>query len=516
MTDKILIVDFGSQFTQLISRRLRELNILSNSIRPEVLTKFDFDKVKGIILSGGPNSVSLINKKHREILEIIFEKKIPILGICYGFQILCQLLGGKISFGKKREFGKTNLQILENSPLFSYKWKVNKIKTVWMSHGDHVSKLPKNFKLLASSENLEYSIAGDTKKKYYGIQFHPEVSHTQDGNEILKNFSLKICKIKTSWTISNYKNLILDDIRQKVGNAKVILGLSGGVDSAVAAALISKSIGKNLHCLLIDTGFMREGEIEEIVKFFKENFELNIININKSDLFFNKIKNVKNPERKRKIIGRNFIKIFEEEAKKIKGVEFLAQGTLYPDVIESLAIVGEKKVTIKSHHTVGGLPKKMKLKLLEPLKLLFKDEVREIGRSLGIPKKIIDRHPFPGPGLAIRIIGNVSKEKVKIIKQADKLFIEQLKKSNLYNKIWQAFTVLLPVKTVGVMGDNRTYEYVCVLRAVTSKDGMSAECYNFSSEFIKTVATKIVNEVEGINRVVYDHTNKPPGTIEWE
>jgi len=512
--EKILIIDFGSQLTKLIARRIRDIGVYSEVLTPKQISKLeDFDQIKGIILSGGPSTVT--KKKYESIPKKIFDQKIPILGICYGLQLISKIFGGKIkSSNKRREFGRAFL--INKKPSLLTKNFFNTKQSVWMSHEDAVYKLPKNFKIIASTKNSKLTIIENTKEKIYGVQFHPEVTHTDNGKKILANFVFLICKIKKKWNISSQKKFLIKEIKKIVKKEKVICALSGGVDSSVVALLIHKAIRKNLICIMVDTGLMRKNEFKFTYKKFKKKYNLNVKLINASQLFLKKLKNTSDPEKKRKIIGNLFIKIFEKEAKKINNVKFLAQGTLYPDIIESRSSTGSKTSKIKSHHNVGGLPKKMNLKLLEPLKEFFKDEVRILGKTLGLSKDINFKHPFPGPGLGIRIIGKITKEKVKILQEADNIFINELVNNNLYDKIWQAYAALLPFKTVGVMGDSRTYEYTCMLRAVTSEDGMTADYFNFEKYFLDKVSSKIVNNVKGINRVVFDITSKPPSTIELE
>tara|TARA_B100000886_G_C20422778_1_gene492376 strand:+ start:1568 stop:3130 length:1563 start_codon:yes stop_codon:yes gene_type:complete len=513
--EKIIIIDFGSQVTKLIARRVRDLGVYSEIITPKDIEKLNtFLNVKGIILSGGPSTVT--KKKFQRVPKIIFEKKIPILGICYGLQLIAKLYGGKIkSSNKKREFGRTFIQNQKKS-LLTHKFFADKKKAVWMSHEDAVTKLPKNFKTIATTKDSKFTIIENSKKKIYGVQFHPEVTHTDNGKLLFRNFLFLICKIKKQWNISSQKKRLIKEIRRKVANKKVICALSGGVDSSVVALLIHKAIKKNLICIMVDTGLMRKNEFKYTHKILKKKYKLNIKLINASDLFLKKLKHITSPEIKRKIIGNLFIKIFEKEAKKIKDIKFLAQGTLYPDIVESRSPTGGKTSKIKSHHNVGGLPKRMNLRLIEPLKEFFKDEVRILGSSLGLSPKIVARHPFPGPGLGIRIVGKIDRERIRILQEADHIFINELIEKNLYNKIWQAYAALLPIKTVGVMGDSRTYEYTCLLRAVTSEDGMTADYFNLPKYFLDQISNKIINSVKGINRVVYDITSKPPSTIELE
>ncbi len=512
--EKIVIIDFGSQVTKLIARRVREEGVYSEVITPYEVEKIkEYSSIKGLILSGGPSTV--ISKKFQSIPKDLFEKKIPILGICYGLQLIAKIFGGKVkSLNKKREFGRAHLYKKKKSTLINN--FITSKTSVWMSHEDAVVKLPKNFKIIASTKNSKFTIIENTKSKIYGVQFHPEVTHTDNGNQIFKNFLFSICKIKKNWNVKSQKIRLINEIKKKVKKDKVICALSGGVDSSVVALLINKAIKKNLVCIMVDTGLMRKNEFKYTFEVFKKKYKLNVKLINASKFFLSRLKNISNPEKKRKIIGNLFIKIFEKEAKKQKKIKFLAQGTLYPDIIESKSSTGSKTSKIKSHHNVGGLPKKMNLKLIEPLKELFKDEVRILGNSLGLIKDINFKHPFPGPGLGIRIIGNITSERVKILQEADSIYINELVKSDLYDKIWQAYAALLPIKTVGVMGDSRTYENICLLRAVTSEDGMTADYYSFPKNFIDNISNKIINNVKGINRVVYDITSKPPSTIELE
>jgi len=514
--NKILIIDFGSQFTQLIARRIRELGVFSEIISHKKVNKANIMKenIGGIILSGGPLNV-YENDKFKFDKKIL-RLNIPVLGICFGHQILSKELGGKVKKSNHREFGLAEIRKINNSLLTRNFFNKKNINDVWMSHADQVSKMPKNFKIIASSKNSKLTIIENDSKKFYGVQFHPEVTHSNKGKVILSNFIFLICNMKKNWSSKDQKLKLIKEIKEQVGKNKVICGLSGGVDSSVVAQLLSKAIGKKLTCIFVNNGLLRKNEEIQVVNTFKKKLKINLIYINAEKEFIKKLSNVSNPEKKRKIIGNLFIKIFERYAKKIKNVKFLAQGTLYPDLIESKSVTGSQTSKIKSHHNVGGLPKKMKLKLVEPLKFLFKDEVRRLGLELNLSKDIISRHPFPGPGLAIRMPGIITNEKIKILKEADYYFIKELRKFNLYDKIWQAYAALLPVKTVGVMGDNRTYEYICLLRAITSDDGMTADFYNFDKKFMQTISNKIINNIRGINRIVYDITSKPPSTIELE
>ena len=513
--NKILIIDFGSQFTQLIARRIRELGVFSEIISHKKIKLKDIDQtVKGIILSGGPLNVYQINKYSFD--KKIINLDVPILGICFGHQILSKLNGGKVKQSKHREFGLANIFKKNESLLIKNFFNKQKSKKVWMSHADQVSRLPKNFKVIASSTNSKFAIVENKLKRFYGIQFHPEVTHTENGKKLISNFIFLICKIKHNWSSKDQKIQLIKEVKDQVGSEKVICALSGGVDSSVVAQLLNKAIGKKLYCIFVNTGLLRKNEEVQVVQTFKKRLKINLIYVNAEKEFLKKLHNVSDPEKKRKIIGNLFIKIFERYAKKIKNVKFLAQGTLYPDLIESKSVTGSQTSKIKSHHNVGGLPKKMKLKLVEPLKFLFKDEVRKLGLELNLSKDIISRHPFPGPGLAIRMPGLITNDKIKILKEADYYFIQALKDHGLYHKIWQAYAALLPVKTVGVMGDNRTYEYLCLLRAITSEDGMTADFYEFKKSFMETISNQIVNSIRGINRVVYDITSKPPSTIELE
>ena len=513
--DKILIIDFGSQFTQLIARRVRELGVFCEIVSHKKIKNKDIDSsIKGIILSGGPLNVYEINKYSFD--KKILEHEIPVLGICFGHQILTKLNDGKVKQSKHREFGLANIFKKKDSLLTKNFFNKKKVVKVWMSHADQVSKLPKNFSVIASSQNSKFSIIENKFKKFYGVQFHPEVTHTENGKKIISNFIFLICRTKKNWSSKDQKLKLIKDVRNQVGNNKIICALSGGVDSSVVAKLLHKAVGKKLYCIFVNTGLLRKNEEKQVVDTFKKRLKINLIYVNAEKEFIKKLTNISDPEKKRKIIGNLFIKIFERYAKKIKNVKFLAQGTLYPDLIESKSVTGSQTSKIKSHHNVGGLPKKMKLELVEPLKFLFKDEVRKLGLELNLSKEIISRHPFPGPGLAIRIPGIITREKINILKEADHYFIQALKENNLYHKIWQAYAALLPVKTVGVMGDNRTYEYLCLLRAIISEDGMTADFYGFKKSFSQMISNKIVNSIRGINRVVYDITSKPPSTIELE
>ncbi|MEQ1929823.1 MAG: glutamine-hydrolyzing GMP synthase [Parvularculaceae bacterium] len=519
--DRVLIVDFGSQVTQLIARRLREAGVYCeihpfNRVDEKFLAAFG---PKAIILSGGPASVKSEASPRAD--EAIFELGAPVLGICYGEQTICAQLGGDVESSDMREFGRAVVEVVRDNPLFDGVWKKGDRRQVWMSHGDRVNRLPPGFEAVAVSDGAPFAAIADERRRIYAVQFHPEVAHTPDGAKLLRNFVRNIAGLSGDWTMAAFRDEAIAKIRARVGRGRVICGLSGGVDSSVAAVLIHEAIGSQLTCVFVDTGLMRAnidgtGEGAEVVRLFRDSYNIPLIHVAAEDQFLGKLKGVEDPEQKRKIIGATFIELFEKEAKKIDGAEFLAQGTLYPDVIESVSFDGGPSVTIKSHHNVGGLPARMNLKLVEPLRELFKDEVRALGRELGLPEHFVGRHPFPGPGLAIRIPGKVTKEKADLLRRADAVYLDEIRKAGLYDEIWQAFAVLLPIRTVGVMGDERTYDHVLALRAVTSTDGMTADSYPFDHTFLSACATRIINEVKGVNRVVYDVTSKPPGTIEWE
>jgi GMP synthase (glutamine-hydrolysing) len=513
--DKILIVDFGSQVTQLIARRVREEKVYCEIVPfQKAESAFREMKPKGVILSGGPASV--LEKDAPLAPNAIYEAGVPILGICYGEQAMAQQLGGKVEAGHHREFGRAEVEVTEATPLFEGVWEVGQKYPVWMSHGDRVTAPPKGFKVVGTSANAPIAMIADEARKFYATQFHLEVMHTPHGAAILRNFVRKIARCTGDWTMRAFKLEAIEKIRRQVGKSRVICGLSGGVDSAVAAVLIHEAIGEQLTCVFVDHGLLRLGEAENVVTLFRGHYNIPLVHVDASDTFLKALDGVGDPELKRKTIGKLFIEVFEAEAKKIGGAQFLAQGTLYPDVVESVSFTGGPSVTIKSHHNVGGLPERMNMKLVEPLRELFKDEVRALGRELGLPDVFVGRHPFPGPGLAIRCPGPITREKLDILRLADNVYIEEIRRAGLYDDIWQAFAVLLPVRTVGVMGDFRTYDFVVGLRAVTSTDGMTADFYPFDMAFIGAVATRIINEVKGVNRVVYDVTSKPPGTIEWE
>jgi len=510
--ESILIIDFGSQYNQLIARRVRENNVFCRLVSPDIsLQAIEKLNPKGIILSGGPASVYQKNAPRCDTR--IFVLGIPVLGICYGMQFMAHMLNGNVTRAKKREYGRAELSIDDNKDLFK---GLPRHIVSWMSHGDHISKLPKGFMGLAYTKNTKAASFADRKRKFYGVQFHPEVAHTQYGKKILENFLFDICGCSGNWTMKSYIKESIQNIKNTVGNEKVVLGLSGGVDSSVAAVLLNKAIGKRLRCIFVDNGLLRKGEREKVKEVFGRHFKMNLKCVDAAGQFLRNLKGETDPEKKRKIIGKTFIKVFEKEAKAIGGVKFLAQGTLYPDVIESRSAFGGPSATIKTHHNVGGLPKKMNLKLVEPLKELFKDEVRQLGKELGMLDELVWRQPFPGPGLAVRIIGDVTRERLDILKEVDYIVIDEIKKAVFYRKLWQAFAVFLPVKSVGIMGDERTYENVAAIRAVTSQDAMTADWAKLPYELLGKISNRIINEVKGINRVVYDISSKPPSTIEWE
>ncbi|HUC66756.1 MAG TPA: glutamine-hydrolyzing GMP synthase [Stellaceae bacterium] len=515
MTDRVLILDFGSQVTQLIARRLRESGVYCE-IHPFGMPadRLEAFAPKAVILSGGPASVN--EHAAPKAAQRVFELGVPVLGICYGQQTMCAQLGGRVASSEHREFGRAFIEVTDDCALFAGLWPKGSREQVWMSHGDRVEVLPPGFRVVAVSEGAPFAVVADDKRRFYGTMFHPEVIHTPQGAALLQNFTHQVAGCRGEWTMAAFRAQAIERIRQQVGRNRVICGLSGGVDSSVAAALLHEAIGDQLTCIFVDHGLLRAGEAEEVVSLFRDHYNIPLVHSDAGALFLGKLKGVTDPEQKRKIIGATFIDVFDAEAHKIGGAEFLAQGTLYPDVIESVSFTGGPSVTIKSHHNVGGLPARMKLKLVEPLRELFKDEVRALGRELGLPERLVKRHPFPGPGLAIRIPGEVTREKLDLLRKADAIYLEEIRNAGLYDAIWQAFAVLLPVRTVGVMGDGRTYDQVCALRAVTSTDGMTADYFPFPHDFLGRAATRIINEVRGINRVVYDITSKPPGTIEWE
>jgi len=509
--EKILILDFGSQYTQLIARRVREARVYCEihpfNMKIQEIKAFG---PKGIILSGSPWSVN--NPEAPLIGKEVLELGVPILGICYGMQLIAHLLGGKVTAASNREYGRAQLEILEGEGIFQ---GLERVQTVWMSHGDRIERMPAGFQAIARSENSPIAAFRDREKRIYGVQFHPEVVHTKHGKAMLRNFALKVCKCKPRWTMRSFIENATVSLKDRIGPEKVICALSGGVDSSVTAALLWRAVGDKLHCIFVDNGLLREGEAKEVTQVFSRTFRANLHFVDAREVFLERLKGVVDPEAKRKVIGEEFIRIFEREARKLGEVKFLAQGTLYPDVIESVSFKGPS-ATIKSHHNVGGLPEAMDLELVEPLRELFKDEVRELGRELGLPPAIVERQPFPGPGLAIRIVGEVTRERLEILRKADSIVIEEVKRAGLYRKLWQSFAVYLPVRSVGVMGDERTYEEVIAVRAVTSEDGMTADWARLPDALLRRISNRIINEVAGINRVVYDISSKPPSTIEWE
>ena len=511
--DRVVILDFGSQVTQLIARRLRESGVYCE-ILPPTLDPARLDGAKAIILSGGPASVT--RGESPRAPDRVFQAGVPVLGICYGQQAMCAQLGGEVEQSDHQEYGAAYLHVTEDCALFHGAWQPGTKEQVWMSHGDKVTRLPPGFRAVARSEGAPLAVVADDARRFYGVQFHPEVMHTPHGAQLLRNFTHGVAGCRGDWTMAGYRRAQVERVRAQVGAGRVICGLSGGVDSSVAAALIHEAVGDQLTCIFVDSGLLRLNEADEVVRTFRDRFNIRLVHRDAAGPFLKALSGVTDPEMKRKAIGRVFIEVFEEEAAKLGGADFLAQGTLYPDVIESTSVHGGPSATIKSHHNVGGLPAHMRMKLVEPLRELFKDEVRALGCELGVPDAIVGRHPFPGPGLAIRIPGEVTGERLDTLRRADAIFLEEIRTAGLYDAIWQAFAVLLPVRTVGVMGDGRTYDNACALRAVTSVDGMTADVFPFEPAFLSRVAGRIVNEVRGINRVTYDITSKPPGTIEWE
>ena len=515
MADHVLIVDFGSQVTQLIARRIRESGVYCEIVPfQSAAAALDNPSLKAVVLSGGPASVTGAATPRAPARA--FELGVPVLGICYGQQTMCAQLGGEVEAAEHREFGSAFVEIKENCALFDGVWKPGNREQVWMSHGDRVNRIPGGFRVVAESAGAPFAAIADDDRRFYAVQFHPEVVHTPDGAALLRNFTHQVAGCAGDWTMSAFRERAIDKARQQIGDSRVICGVSGGVDSTVVAVMLHEAIGDQLTCVFVDTGLLRAGEAEEVMGLFKLRYNIPFVAHDAAELFVAALEGVVDPEEKRKVIGATFIDVFEEEADKLGGADFLAQGTLYPDVIESISPAGGPSATIKSHHNVGGLPERMNLALVEPLRELFKDEVRELGRELGLPESVVGRHPFPGPGLAIRIPGEVTADKLAILRKADAIYLDEIRQAGLYDAIWQAFAVLLPVKSVGVMGDERSYDYVLALRAVTSTDGMTADYYPFPQAFLGRAANRIVNEVRGVNRVVYDVTSKPPGTIEWE